>query len=95
MYAVVVEFIVHPQHQEDFLRAVLANARTSLSQEAGCKRFDVCRATEEPGRVLLYELYADSAAFQAHLQTPHFLEFESSSKPWVCTKRVSFWELLD
>lgn len=43
--------------------------------EPGSLRFDVIEETEAPGNVLLYEIYRDRAAREAHRETPHFKEF--------------------
>ena len=36
------------------------------TDEPGCRRFDVVEPQGEPDRVLLYEIYDDEAAFDAH-----------------------------
>ncbi len=88
MYAVVVEFLIHPPQLRAFEAAIVANARQSLADEPGCRRFDVCRDLAEPRRFLLYELYDDAAAFEAHLATPHFRAFDAACAPWVERKAV-------
>lgn len=93
MYVVLVEFVVKPEHAAEFRPALLANARASLEHEPGCHRFDVCTDPGDAGKILLYELYTDRAAFDAHLAAPHYLEFGARVKPWVERKTVSFWGL--
>lgn len=93
MYVVLVEFAVKPQHIQDFRPAILANARASLEHEEGCHRFDVCFDPQDASKVLLYELYTDRAAFDLHLKSAHFLEFDTLTKDWVNQKKVSFWQL--
>ena len=41
-------------------------------QEPGCRQFFVSRSEDNPDRFFLYEEYDDEAAFDAHLETPHF-----------------------
>ena len=67
MYVVTVEFVVIAGRGQDFLQAMVANARTSREVEPGCRQFDVCVDPDDPLRVFLYERYADRAAFDAHL----------------------------
>ena len=43
-------------------------------------------------RDLLYELYDDEAAFRAHLATPHFLQFNEQTAPWVASKSVATYQ---
>ena len=88
MQVLVVEFRIHAAHVPAFAEAIAANARASLESEPGCRRFDVCAGPTEPGLFLLYELYDDEAAVQAHLQSPHLLAFNETSVAWVQHKSV-------
>ncbi|WP_375690025.1 putative quinol monooxygenase [Pseudooceanicola sp. LIPI14-2-Ac024] len=88
MYAVVVTFTIHPGRMAAFLPAVRANARTALEEEPGCHRFDVLTDADRPDEVLLYELYGDRAAFDAHLATAAFRSFDAGVAPMVAAKDV-------
>ncbi len=63
VFSLVVQVEVRPEGREEFLRAMAANAEASVRDEPGCVRFDVCAVEGDPHRFVLYELYADSAAF--------------------------------
>ena len=89
-YAVWVEFDLSPQHVDAFRVAVLKNARASVASEPGCLRFDVLDAQPGAPRIFLYEIYADEAAFKAHLSTEHFKVFDRESAPWITRKVVTF-----
>ena len=95
MFVVTVTFVASPGHAEVFRERVRRQASDSLSREAGCHRFDVCADPETPGRIFLYELYSDEAAFQAHLETRHFRDFDRDVATWVEDKTVATWTLLD
>jgi quinol monooxygenase YgiN len=95
MYVVTVEFTVHAQHVEAFRARMLENARASLAQEPGCRQFDVCVDPAAPAAVFLYEVYADRAAFDAHLAAPHYLAFAAAVAPWVAAKVVRTYERMD
>ena len=88
MLALVVEFRIHATRVEAFDAAIRANASASLSQEPGCRQFDVCRDPADACVFFLYELYDDEAAIQAHLQSPHFLAMNATTAPWVEAKVV-------
>jgi quinol monooxygenase YgiN len=72
---VLVEFLVRPSFIAQFRDQIAANAKASLEREMGCKRFDVLADPEEPRRFVLYEIYDDEAAFDAHLASSHYLNF--------------------
>ena len=91
MYVITVEFRIHEDRVEAFREAMLANARSSVDREPGCQQFDVCFDPADPRRVFLYELYTDEAAFQAHLASAHFLEFDERVREWVESKQVASW----
>ncbi|SAK54011.1 antibiotic biosynthesis monooxygenase [Caballeronia hypogeia] len=93
MFIIAVTFTVHEAHRDDFRRAILANAATSLREEDGCIVFDVCEAQDRPV-FFLYEQYADEEAFGLHLAAPHVIDFDRESASWVSKKTVERFMLL-
>jgi autoinducer 2-degrading protein len=93
MIAVTVAFRADPSRADAFREAVLLQARNSLAAEERCRRFDVCLHPEDPARIFLYELYDDDEAFEAHLRTPHFLDFDAKVRGWLLEKQVSRWRV--
>lgn len=89
MYAVTVTFEIKPDQVEAFMPLMVENARASLEQEPGCHQFDICR---DGAVVFLYELYDDRAAFDAHLQTAHFLGFDAAVGPMIDSKSIRLFK---
>ncbi|UCI10387.1 putative quinol monooxygenase [Mesorhizobium sp. B1-1-8] len=79
-FVVIPEFRVRPQVRTAFLDAALDDARHSLADEAGCRRFDIVCPEGAEDTMLFYEVYDDRAAFEAHLQTPHLKRFQAAMK---------------
>jgi autoinducer 2-degrading protein len=74
-------------------RARLAlHARTSVTVEPGCSRFDVHQERSDPTLFLLIECYDDEDAFQAHRTSAHFLAFREDVKDWVVERTWWYWE---
>ena len=92
MLVVAVTFYTTGTGMPEFLNLVRANAAQSLT-EPGCHRFDVCTASDGAAEVFLYEIYDDAAAFEAHLRTPHFLEFNQAVASLVTGKQVMQYRL--
>ena len=88
MKVLIVEFHILSAHVQAFQDAIVTNARASLASESGCRQFDVCLDASDPTRFMLYELYDDDAAVQAHLQSAHFLQMNASTAEWVSAKTV-------
>ena len=91
MHVVTVEFEIVAGREEDFLARVKQQAGDSLEREVDCLHFDVCVAPDAPGRIFLYEIYRDPAAFQVHLESAHFADFDATVADWVATKTVRAW----
>lgn len=82
-FVLIVEFDVKPECRERFDAAIAINARASVANEPGCFQFDVMRSTDDPNKVVLYEVYANAAAFQAHLAMEHTRTFLGLAKDFV------------
>ena len=79
MFSVVVQMHVRPGRRAEFLAAMGENAASSVRDEAGCRRFDVCSVDGDDHRFVLYENYTDAAAFEAHKASPHFLRWREAA----------------
>jgi quinol monooxygenase YgiN len=66
--AVIGTIEVQPGCREEVLRAILAHRERSLNEEPGTLQFEVLVPSAESSKIMLYELYADSAAFSAHMK---------------------------
>ncbi|MBW4708970.1 antibiotic biosynthesis monooxygenase [Roseobacter sp. YSTF-M11] len=89
MFAVVVTLSILPDRLEEFLPLMHRNATASLTEEPGCRQFDVATDPTRPEEVFLYELYVDEAAFQAHLTTEHFRTFDAATGDMIARKSVT------
>jgi (4S)-4-hydroxy-5-phosphonooxypentane-2,3-dione isomerase len=95
MYVVIVDIDVHASELDAFMREMRANARASLSDEPGCRQFEVCVDPQRPTSVFLYELYDDKAAFDQHLATEHFKRFDAVTKAMTAGKQVRILERVE
>lgn len=95
MFVVTVTFEIKSENVDQFMAAMILQAHNSLTREKDCLQFDVCRDRKNRERVFLYEIYSDRAAFDAHLQTPHFLDFDKTVAPWTESKLAEQWERVE
>jgi quinol monooxygenase YgiN len=59
----------------DAIAAVFVEmARLVADHEPGCLRYDVARSRDRVDDFVIWEIYADQAAFDAHRRTRHFAE---------------------
>jgi autoinducer 2-degrading protein len=82
-FVLIVEFDVKPESRAKFDAAIEINAKASVANEPGCFQFDVMRSPDDPNKVVLYEVYASAAAFQAHLAMEHTKTFLGMAKDLV------------
>jgi autoinducer 2-degrading protein len=77
MFSLMVALEVRPERRAEFLAGIAVNAETSVRDEPGCLRFDVCSVASDENRFVLYELYTDADAFAAHKAAPHFAQWRA------------------
>ena len=94
MFIVCVTFTVNAGKLPEFLPLMSAQARNSVALEPGCHQFDVCHGSADPDVVFLYEVYADEAGFQHHLDSAHFKTFDAAVAPLVAAKEVKTFAAL-
>lgn len=82
-FAIVATFEVAEGRIDDFLPLLMAHRDRCLKDEPGTLRFDVLRPRAEGNSVLLYEVYADDAAFQVHWNGPHVARMRAETSGMV------------
>ncbi len=70
-FVVIARYRVHAG-EEGRVEAALREMLTPTRAEPGNLDYRVLRDPQQPAVCVLYERYADEAAFQAHLATEHF-----------------------
>jgi len=75
-FAVIATYEIARQHIEAFLPLLRAHRDRCLRDEPGTLHFDILRPA---GNLMLYEVYEDEAAFQAHRNGPLVARFQKES----------------
>jgi autoinducer 2-degrading protein len=91
MFVLVVHLKVKPENVDAFMKQLSENAK-SARKEPGCKQFDVLVDPNDRTKVLLYEVYNDEKAFEAHQQTPHFKKYFAEAVPLLASRERSVWK---
>jgi quinol monooxygenase YgiN len=90
MFVLNVHLKVKPENVDKFMRMLEENAQGARG-EPGCEEFDVLVDPKDRTRVMLYEVYSDEAAFEAHQQTPHFKKYLAEAVPLLASRERSIW----
>jgi quinol monooxygenase YgiN len=75
--------------QLDAYRALLSEEiEASVEKEPGVLMLHAVAERERPERIRILEVYADWAAYEAHLTTPHFLKYKAGTADMVRALRL-------
>jgi (4S)-4-hydroxy-5-phosphonooxypentane-2,3-dione isomerase len=91
MFVLSVDLRIKPENVEAFTRKAIENAAASR-KEPGCRQFDVLVDPKDPTKVLLYEVYVDDKAFDAHQKTAHFKEYAEKAVPLLASRERHIWK---
>ncbi len=70
--------------QLDKYKALLKEGiETAVRVEPGVLTLYAVSEKENPTHFTILEIYANTAAYQAHLQTPHFLNYKNGTKAMI------------
>ena len=79
----VAQIEVYPQYLEEYLRAAYEVAETSVRNEKGVLFLYPMQVEHEKNKILILGGCRDQAAYQVHIQTPHFLKYKSGTLQMV------------
>ena len=84
-FVLTVNIRIRPDAVEAFMKGVLENAR-SARKEPGCRQFEVLVDPADKTKVMLFEVYDDEKAFEAHQATPHFKKYLAEAVPLLASR---------
>jgi quinol monooxygenase YgiN len=89
MSDVIVEFTHESGCDERFRERVRRQAEDSLQLDTGCHVFDVCIDPMRDDFVMLCEVYSDRDAFDDHLASAHFKDFDDTVRDWIVDQAIA------
>jgi autoinducer 2-degrading protein len=84
-FVLTVSIRIRPESVEAFMKGALENARAAR-KEPGCRQFEVLVDPADRTKVMLFEVYDDEKAFEAHQQTPHFKKYLAEAVPLLASR---------
>jgi len=73
------ELRIDPSQLEQYKAALRDEIETSIRLEPGVLTLYAVSVKGDPGQIRIFEMYADAAAYEAHLQTPHFKKYKTGT----------------
>ena len=89
-FVLVVSIRIKPENVDRWMKMALENAREAR-KEPGCRQFEVLVDPKDRTKVLLFEIYDDEKAFEAHQATPHFKKYVAEAVPLLASRERRFW----
>lgn len=74
----VVEYDIMLGQLDAYLAALKENAAATI-KEPGVHEFDILRSEKDPNHVLIFEVYNNAAAAEAHTATDHFKKYKAAT----------------
>jgi len=78
--------------QETLLEAELRALAGPSRREEGCLTYNLHRAIDTPGALLLHEVWASREAHTEHTHTPHFLRWNARKDALLASREANFWK---
>lgn len=82
-YVRVAEIEVDPAQMDSYRAAAKQVIETSVRTEPGVLALYAVAEKDNPARVIVFEMYADPQAYEAHLQTEHFKTYKAATRSMV------------
>ena len=91
MFVLQVNIRIKPENVDAFMKRALENA-SAARKEAGCRQFEVLVDPGDRTKIMLFEMYNDEAAFEAHQQTAHFKKYLAEAVPLLASRERHVWK---
>jgi quinol monooxygenase YgiN len=87
-YVRIAEIEVDPARLEAYQAALREEIDAAVRLEPGVLALHAVADKDNPAHVTVFEIYADEAAYQAHLATPHFAKYKAATQNMVASLRL-------
>jgi len=85
----VAELVVDPAQRDAFVSAVKREMDESIRAEPGVLAIYAVAEKDAPSHFRFFEIYASEAAYDAHLRSPHFRMFRTTTDPMVRSRLLT------
>jgi quinol monooxygenase YgiN len=84
----IAELEIDPAQLEGYKAAVKEEMETSVRVEPGVLAIYAVAEANYPTRLRFFEMYADEAAYRAHIASPHFRKYFETTKGMIASRRL-------
>jgi quinol monooxygenase YgiN len=81
---------IKAENVDSFMKKVLENG-AAARKEPGCRQFEVLVDPEDKTSIMLFEVYDDQKAFEAHQAGVAFKKYVAEAVPLLASRERHFW----
>jgi len=80
---------IDPVRLDAYTAAVKEEMETSVRVEPGVLAIYAVAERDSPSKLRFFEMYADEAAYRAHVASPHFRKYFEATKAMITSRRLT------
>jgi quinol monooxygenase YgiN len=84
----IAELEIDPVLLDAYLALLAEEIEASVDKEPGVLMLHAVAEKERPDQIRILEVYANREAYEAHLETPHFLKYKTGTAGMVKSLRL-------
>ncbi|QHW01329.1 antibiotic biosynthesis monooxygenase [Spirosoma endbachense] len=77
------KLVIDSSQLDPYKAALKEEIEASVRLEAGVLTLYAVAEKDKPTHITILEIYADTAAYKAHIKTPHFLKYKTATQSMV------------
>lgn len=89
------EIEIEPEYLNEYLEILKEEAKASVELEPGVISIYPMSQKENPTEIRILEIYADKKAYEAHLETPHFKHYKTTTLKMVKSLKLIDMNAID
>src|SRR4051812_22960968 len=84
----IAELEIRPTQLDAYKAAVKEEMEKSVRDEPGVLAIYAVAEKDNPNRLRFFEIYNDEAAFKAHIESPHFKKYRTTTNDMIISRRI-------
>ena len=77
------KLVIDSTQLERYKAALKEEIETSIKLEPGVLTLYAVSEKDNPTHITILEIYADTESYKAHVQTPHFIKYKTTTKDMI------------
>lgn len=91
----IAEIEIHPEHLSQYKAILKEESAASVKLESGVLAIFPMYQKNDSTQIRIIEIYNDKEAYQAHLKTPHFQKYKTTTTKMVKTLKLVEMDAID